>query len=99
MANFELGEDVKINMELSDSSGDLISTVADVLISIKDPAGTLVVDEAAMTTDIVGKYYFYYLLPSEPLGITGKYSYKAAATSAAGKISIGTGVFSAVKSI
>ena len=60
MAVFQRGETVVLSLEVKDSAGSYVDPASTPTIKVKDPAGTVVVNEGQMLKDAVGKYHYDY---------------------------------------
>ena len=80
---YQAGETIRITAAITDDAGDPADPTT-VVISIKKPDGTLDITDAAMSSDVVGTYYYHYSIPSD----AGMYSASVKATGSAGRITI-----------
>ena len=60
MAVFQRGETVVLNLEVKNSAGSYVDPASTPTVKVKDPAGTVVVNEAQLVKDTVGKYHYDY---------------------------------------
>jgi len=60
MAVFQRGETVVLSLEVKNSAGSYVDPASTPTVKVKDPAGTVVVNEAQMVKDAVGKYHYDY---------------------------------------
>ena len=77
MAKFEVGETVICAIEIRDDAGNYKDPATSTTITIINPAGTVVVNNAAMTKDAVGKYHYDYNSGATALGGTYTTQYTA----------------------
>ena len=69
MASYQRGETVILSCEVKDSNGNYADPATSMTVTVKDPNGTVVVNEAPMTRDSLGKYHYDYTSPTTtPLG-------------------------------
>jgi len=60
MAVFQRGETVVLSLEVKNSAGSYVDPASTPTVKVKDPAGTVVVNEAQLVKDAVGKYHYDY---------------------------------------
>ena len=58
MASFEIGETVICYATIRDANGVLVDPTTSVKITIKNPAGTVLTNDVAMTKDSQGLYHY-----------------------------------------
>jgi len=78
----QVGESIQIIATIEDIN-DVAATPTSVVISIKKPDGTMAVTDATMFTDVIGTYYYDYIIDSVRV-----YSVSIKATGAAGRTTI-----------
>ena len=80
---YQTGETIRITATITDEAG-VAADPTTTVISIEDPAGTLLVDGSAMTQSVSGTYYYDYLIPAT----IGSYKAQVTATGSGGRITI-----------
>lgn len=79
----QVGESVQIIATITDTDG--VSAIpSSVVISIKKPDGTLIVDEIAMSSGVAGTYFYDYNIPDD----VRVYRVSVKATGATGRATI-----------
>ena len=83
METHQVGESVKIIATIVDTD-DVAATPSAVVISIKKPDGTMAATDAAMSSDVVGTYYYDYTVADD----TRVYRVSIKATGSGGRVTI-----------
>lgn len=79
---YQVGETIRLTASITNDDG--AADPATVKITVNSPNNSKVVAAQDMENPTVGSYYYDYLIPNN----TGKYSWKATATGAGGRITI-----------
>jgi len=80
---YQTGETIRITATITDEAGAAADPTTTV-ISIEDPAETMLVTDAAMTQSVSGTYYYDYDIPNT----VGSYRAQVTATGSSGRITI-----------
>lgn len=92
---YQAGETSRIQADITNVAGEGCAP-ATVCVTIKTPGDVIVVDDFVMTTDVIGVYYYDYLLSEETLG---EYKYFVKAVGGEDRITISSGTFDVVAAI
>lgn len=71
MSTFEVTETVVLGCTVKDSTGTLADPATSMAVTVRDPAGTVVVSAQAMTQDSTGTYHYDYT--SAATALRGEY--------------------------
>ena len=88
MIFYQVGETVRLNATITDSSGNL-SDPSTVRIKVNKPDGTEAVPSSDMTRSDVGLYYYDYVIPND----LGKYRWNVTAIGSSDRITIVKNLF------
>lgn len=91
------GDTIRIQSVITDYVTGVEATPASVVITIKDAVGTTVVSAQAMTTDVLGTYYYDYDIAAD--AETGMWRYSVKATSPDSRVKIDKGDFTVEEAI
>lgn len=91
MATFQASETIVIKGTIKDEGAVLVTPATSTKITITDPAGTVVVNDLAVTFDAVGTFRYLYTPAADP--VVGAYHVRVEATDTGPRVSVADSQF------